>query len=238
MLAVSETHRDQNGTTSADSLILQNSVYMFAYSLTGIVALLGNIIVVHVVFRLPNMRTFVHILLANMALSDIICALSFFTGLILCSDSTIRNGGNGYCVTNKAIQLLTFQVTSFTMIVIALDRWLSVFFPFHHNEIKHKNHRLVKVTIGIWISSLAIILGTSPSLGYQRYFNSNGELIKCEVAKVLQISGSTLKIERVQLLIANLAHFWIPLGVITGAYGSKRHRSNFLFYNMLTAMFA
>lgn len=199
---------------------------MCAYSFTGVLALLGNIIVVYVVFSLPKMRTFVHILLANMAVSDVICALSFFTGLTLCSDSIIVNGGNGYCVTNKAIQLLTFQVTSFSMTVIALDRWLSVFFPFRHNEIKQKSHRLAKVIFGIWITSLVIILGTSPSLGYQRYFNSNGLLIKCEVSKVFEVSGTTLKIERIQLMIAILAHFWLPLAVITGAYGSITLKGN------------
>lgn len=210
--------RGQNETH--DPLILQNSVYMVAYSLTGILALLGNVVVVYVVFSLPKMRTFVHILLANMALSDIMCALSFFTGLILCWDSTIKSGGNGYCVTNKAIQLLTFQVTSFTMIAIAIDRWLSVFFPFRHNEIKQRNLRIVKVIIIIWVISLAIILLTSPSLAYQRYFNPNANLIKCEIAKVFQFFGSNIKIERVQLLVANLAHFWIPLAVLFGAYGS------------------
>ncbi|XP_037032949.1 RYamide receptor-like [Bradysia coprophila] len=204
-----------------DSLLLHNIVYMCAYSLTGILALFGNIVVVYVVFRLPKMRTFVHILLANMAVSDIMCALSFFTGLILCSDSTINSAGhNGFCVTNKAIQLLTFQVTSFTMTVIALDRWLSVFFPFRHTKVSRQNQALVKVIVGIWIGSLVIILGTSPSLAYQRYFNFNGPLIKCEISKVFQVSGSTLESERVQLMIANVAHFWLPLGVITGAYGS------------------
>lgn len=218
---VSQTPQDhQNDTTDEDTLILQNSVYMFAYSLTGIVALLGNVIVVQVVFTLPKMRTFIHILLANMAISDIICAVSFFTGLILCSDSIVGNGGNGYCVTNKAIQLLTFQVTSVTMVIIALDRWLSVFFPFYHHKIKNQNLRVVKVTIVIWVTSIIIIILTSPSLAYQRYFNQNGILIKCEVAKVFQFFGSTLKIERIQLLIANLAHFWIPLAVMCGTYGS------------------
>lgn len=227
IITLAETARyRQNNRTDEDTAIFQDIVYMCAYSLIGVIALLGNVIVVHVVFSLPKMRTFVHILLANMAVSDIICALSFFTGLTLCSDSIIRNGGNGYCVTNKAIQLLTFQVTSFTMIAIALDRWLSVFFPFHHNEIKQKSYRLVKVILGIWTSSLAIILGTSPSLGYQRYFNSNGLMIKCEVSKVFQFFGTSITIERIQLLIANLAHFWLPLAVITGAYGSITLKGN------------
>lgn len=210
----------QTKIMDSDTPILQDIVYMCAYSLTGILALFGNVIVVYVVFRIPKMRTFVHILLANMAVSDIICALSFFTGLLLCSDFTINNVGNGYCVTNKAVQLLTFQVTSFTMTVIALDRWLSVFFPFGHNDVLHQNHRLAKIIIGIWVSSLVIILGTSPSLAYQRYFSSNGVLIKCEMSKVFQFFGSTTKSERIQLIIANLAHFWLPLVVITAAYGS------------------
>lgn len=209
----------ENVSMDGDNLVLQNVVYLCAYSLAGILALLGNIIVVYVVFRLPDMRTFVHILLANMAASDIVCALSFFTGLILCSDSIITVGGNGYCVANKAIQLLTFQVTSFTMTVIALDRWLSVFFPFRHNEIKQQCHRLTKVIVGIWIASLAIILVSSPSLAYQSYFGSNG-LIQCEESTVFQVFGSTVETAKTQLLIANLAHFWIPLSIITVAYGA------------------
>lgn len=215
-------------TVDEDSIVLQDIVYMLVYSLTGILALFGNIVVVFVVFRLPKMRTFVHILLANMAVSDIMCALSFFTGLILCSDSTINAIGNGCCVTNKAVQLLTFQVTSFTMTVIAFDRWFSVFFPFRHTKVGRRNQALVKIIAGIWIGSLAIILGTSPSLAYQRYFNPNGPVIKCEVTKVFQVFGSTLKGERVQLMIANLAHFWLPLGVITGAYGSITLRGSIM----------
>lgn len=226
IITVAETaNYYKNVSVDEDTLILQNVLYMCAYSMTGILALLGNIIVVYVVFSLPNMRTFVHILLANMAASDIVCAVSFFTGLVLCSDSIINVGGNGYCVANKAIQLLTFQVTSFTMTVIALDRWLSVFFPFRHNEIKQQCHRLTKVIVGIWIASLAIILVSSPSLAYQSYFTSNG-LIKCEMSKVFQLFGSSLKIERIQLLIANLAHFWIPLSIITVAYGSITLKGN------------
>lgn len=209
----------QNETVDEDGS-LQNIVYMCVYSLTGILALFGNVVVVYVVFSLPKMRTFVHILLANMAVSDIMCALSFFTGLILCSDSTISSLGNGYCVANKVVQLLTFQVTSSTMTVIAMDRWYSVFFPFRHTKIRRQNQALVKVIVGVWIGSLVIILGTSPSLAFQRYFSPNGQLIECEVSKVFQISESTVKMERAQLIIANLAHFWIPLAVISGAYGS------------------
>lgn len=200
--------------------LFRDSVFLFIYFITVVVALIGNSIVVKVVFTIPRMRTFVHILLANMAISDILCGLSFLTGLILCFDQFMTQFGNGYCVANKAIQLLSFQVSSVTITIVAIDRWISVFFPFYHRNNKKRLLSVSTITLGVWIVSAAIIIATSPSLGFQRYFNRRGPLIRCELATAFDPLHLSPRIQRLRLVAANLAHFWIPLIIICIAYGS------------------
>lgn len=198
---------------------IRDSFYILVYSLTAILALIGNAIVVKTVFATKRMCTFVHILLANMAISDITCAFSFFVGLLFCSDYFIDVwGGNGYCVVNKTIQVLSFQVSSVTMVVVAIDRWLAVFYPFNRKKLG----RAKKIVAFIWLIAFAIIVVTTPSLGYHRYFNAGGVLIKCELAKAFDIFGAEHNpgCQRRQLMVANLLHFWIPFAVICMAYGS------------------
>lgn len=205
--------------TEDHSGVVRDSVYICVYSLTGILALIGNTLVVKAVFTRKKMWTFIHILLTNMAISDTTCALSFFFGLLFCSDYFIDVvGGNVYCVANKIIQLLSFQVSSVTMVVIAVDRWLAVFYPFTNRK---KSGRAARIVVFIWLMAFAIIVMTSPSLAYHRYFNADGVVFKCGLAKVFDIFGAEKNpaVQRIQLIVANLLHFWIPFAVICMVYG-------------------
>lgn len=207
-------------TKGSTSEHFRDIFYILAYSLIGILALLGNTIVVRIVFNTKKMCTFVHILLANMAISDITCALSFFFGLIFCSDYfIIVAGGPGYCVVNKAVQVVSYQVSSVTMVVVAVDRWLVVFYPFTNRKNSGGASKVVAI---IWLIAIVIIVVTAPSLGYHRYFNADGIVIQCRLAKAFDILGAENNptYERGQLLVANLLHFWIPFVVICVAYGS------------------
>lgn len=96
---------------SASSAFLQNLLFLIFYSMIGALALFGNFMIVYVVGTNKKMQNFVHLLLANMAATDLLCALTYFTGLLACSDVVItRTGSNLWCLANKTVWLITFQV--------------------------------------------------------------------------------------------------------------------------------
>lgn len=89
----------------------QNQLFLIFYSMIGAVALFDNFMIVYVVGTKKKMQTFVHILLANMAAADFLCAFTYFTGLLACSDYVISGtGSNAWCLGNKTVWLITFQV--------------------------------------------------------------------------------------------------------------------------------
>lgn len=206
-----------NVTDSVEVERVQDIVYLILYSATCVVALFGNSIVCKVVFSKSSMRNFTNLLLANMAISDIFCALMFPLGLLICWDKFILIAGNGFCLTAKVIQLLSFQVSSVTMTVVAIDRFLLVYYPLVR---RHRRIPVYLVMLAIWIISLIIIVGTSPSLAFHRYFVPGEAYIKCQVEVVFSKHDLSAKEQRIRLILANLAHFWIPLTVITVCYGS------------------
>lgn len=91
---------------------VQNLLFLICYSMIGALALLGNFMIVYVVGSNKKMQNFVHLLLANMAAADLLCAFTYFTGLLACSDVVItRTGNNLWCLANKTVWLITFQVS-------------------------------------------------------------------------------------------------------------------------------
>lgn len=96
-------------TSSAE--FVQKELFLIFYSMIGAVALFDNFMIVYVVGTNKKMQNFVHILLANMAAADFLCAFTYFTGLLACSDVVITGtGSNVWCLANKTIWLITFQV--------------------------------------------------------------------------------------------------------------------------------
>lgn len=115
------------------------------------------------------------------------------------------------------------QVSSVTMFAVALDRFTAVFFPFYHvAKLKHRPIRRVTLAIiAIWFAATALVIFTAPSLAYQRYFPSDGRLIHCELAKAFDIFHlHDEKSQNVLLVVANLAHFWLPFLIISLVYGA------------------
>lgn len=115
------------------------------------------------------------------------------------------------------------QVSSVTMFAVALDRFNAVFFPFYHvAKMKHRPiRRVTRAIFAIWLAASALVVFTSPSLAYQRYFSPGGRLIHCELAKAFDIFHlPDERSQNVLLVVANLAHFWLPFFIISLVYGA------------------
>ena len=188
--------------------------YLFfaLYAISCLISLIGNGLVCKLLLSSSKMRTFTNILLASMAVSDFICGLSYPFRILFCWQSFIINYGNGACVANKAIQLVTFQLSSVVMVVIAIDRCIWFHSPFKKRDFS------VWWIVGItWLLAVVIIVGTSPSLAFQVYFTKRA-LVICDIQVVFDTGDTSPLVQRIRLVIANLAHFWIPLLITTVCY--------------------
>lgn len=118
------------------------------------------------------------------------------------------------------------------MFAVALDRFIAVFFPFYHaSKIKqHPIRRAARAIIAIWLAATALVVFTAPSLAYQRYFSSGGRLIHCELAKAFDIFHlRDEKSQNMLLIVANLAHFWLPFLIISLVYGAIGFKGEAIF---------
>ncbi len=109
------------------------------------------------------------------------------------------------------------------MFAVALDRFTAVFFPFYHvAKIKHRPiRRVIRAITAIWLAATCLVVFTAPSLAYQRYFTPGGSLIHCELAKAFDIFHlHDERSQNVLLVVANLAHFWVPFMIISLVYGA------------------
>lgn len=121
------------------------------------------------------------------------------------------------------------------MFAVALDRFTAVFFPFYHvQKVKHNPIRRVTRSIFvIWLAATALVVFTAPSLAYQRYFIPNGNLIHCELAKAFDIFHlHDERSQNVLLVVANLAHFWLPFLIISVAYAAIVVKGENIFTNV------
>ena len=136
----------QVGLTCASALII-------AFALTG------NGLVLFIVATRSHMRNSTNILIANMAIADILMALDLvYVSKWLFIESEWFGGlfGAVTCKLLHSMQALTVACSVFTLAVISLDRCLVLLFPLH---LIFSRSRVLKSSIAaIWFSAVAIAL--------------------------------------------------------------------------------
>lgn len=77
-------------------------IYIFSYVLVFLVGLIGNLLVIQVIFRVPRMRTVTNLFIANLAFADLL-VICFCMPATLMSNLFVRKYRNHLlymCVTN------------------------------------------------------------------------------------------------------------------------------------------
>lgn len=68
---------------------MATGIYIFAYVLVIIVGLIGNLLVIQVIFRVPRMRTVTNLFIANLAFADLL-VITFCMPATLMSNLFVR----------------------------------------------------------------------------------------------------------------------------------------------------
>ena len=130
----------------------------FAYSVIIVVSLTGNFLIGTIVFKIKSMRRPINYLILNMAMSDLILPIFLFPRLLteLYIGSWLVDGTFGLALCKMAylMQDVSTAVSIQSLVLIAIDRFGAVVFPFRPPVVSAKLCPFY--ILATWIVSTAI----------------------------------------------------------------------------------
>ena len=116
----------------------------------SIIGFLGNVLVVRIVYKTPEMHSVTNYLLANLAVSDGLTIFSLW--LLMLTDYFSKS------VDCRLMALsFTIPVSSFTLMVLAIERYHALLKPFR-TGLRLKQENVKRAIAIIWISSVLICM--------------------------------------------------------------------------------
>jgi hypothetical protein len=151
------------------------SVYVVAF----VLAIVGNLLVLAIVFRKSKFKTTTNFFIANLASSDVLIAVvcmptSMFSIASKNIGQSVLNGHAGVliCKMLPFLQGLSVAVSILTMFVLAADRFLAIVFPFQKIITKQRAKILIAA---LWIVG---VIFNAPLL-YAMKLHEDGDMRFC-----------------------------------------------------------
>ncbi|XP_032803361.1 adenosine receptor A2b-like [Petromyzon marinus] len=172
-----EQEQQQEGDTAL------NAAYICLEVFIALLAVLGNVLVCWAVWLNTNLRNVTNYFLVSLAIADIAVGV---LGIPFAITLSVGFATDFYlCLFIACFVLVLTQSSIFSMLAIALDRYLAVRIPLRYNSMVTEK-RANGVIALCWV--LSIVIGLFPLLGW----NNLSELKKkCSAAVVSNISSSS-----------------------------------------------
>lgn len=175
-------------------------LWTFAFALEFSCGIIGNLLILWIIYRDNRLKTTTNFLIANMAISDVLSALVNFPVMIMninyCK-GWLGSGDMISIVTCKLFYFLMdecFQVSIGSCVFIAIDRYFAVVKPFK----KPFENNMKYIISGIWIFTVAV---SAPNLYYFGLTYIFGDQLHCTV--VSQENLPSYKIYRYIVILLN-----------------------------------
>ena len=191
-------------------------VKTFCYCTIMLMSLVGNTLVITIIYRNKRMRTTTNNLIANMAISDLffpLFAVPRETAQIFIGPSRWLVGGVGGSILCKIVsfsQDISTAVSILSLVVIAFDRFYAVKFPFKPSIITPKMCRVIICVI--WVVAMGIHSPYFYTFRLDIYNNFTYCISKWEPA------FDTVSTQKVYFLIICIVLILFPIIVITILY--------------------
>uniref|UniRef100_A0A672KEK8 Neuropeptide FF receptor 1 like 1 n=1 Tax=Sinocyclocheilus grahami TaxID=75366 RepID=A0A672KEK8_SINGR len=106
--------------------------YILSYLLVLLLCVVGNGLVCLVVIRNHNMRSVTNLFILNLAISDLLVGIFCVPTTLI--DSLISGWPFSQitCTMSNLIQGMSVSASVFTLVAIAVDRFMGIVYPFHH----------------------------------------------------------------------------------------------------------
>lgn len=186
------------------------------YFFTAIIAIFGNLFVCWIIYKTPKFKSVTFVLLFNMALSDFFSGLIILTQWFFCSYYMIETYSPRSCVINKSFQILSYYISTYSMMFIAIDRYMLLTHP-HSKGLQSKKHKYLAVS-STWFVGFLFSIGCLFNMRISEYFGPN-YLISCRIA--FPVEGYlAFVLRRYRIAVLIISQFLIPL-IITAILYAK-----------------
>lgn len=198
-----------------------NVTLVILYATIVLVGLAGNSFVVTIVFKTRSMFTSTNILLANVAVADIVsllwCPIPLIAGL--CNVRISSEKAHYLCkfFTSYSVTCLTVSVTYQSLVVLAVERYHAIVKPFN-TALMLTNDRMFYAILAIWIMA---ILCSLPGFIFSEYDEKLG---RCLDPWTLEKAGTFRWIAIIYLSASVLfsgALFYCYLQILRGIFVNK-----------------
>jgi hypothetical protein len=201
--------------TTETNYVLLNSFILTLYSLTFIIGVIGNSLVLKVLVlqRKKSAHRSIsatNIYLANLALSDLLSAITIPLQFLFCSSYLLEHFliSPYICVVLKSIQVFTYTISILIMVVIAIDRYRLIRNPLQScsQRLKPKYSLLV-----VWLLAILIVLTCLVSTKVFEYFRSANDLIACRILFPDALPISNILFRKIRITILAVCFYFVPL---------------------------
>ncbi|KAK7506898.1 hypothetical protein BaRGS_00001749 [Batillaria attramentaria] len=136
-------------------------VYSVAECLSGLLAILGNVLVLVAIGTTRSLRTVTNCFIGSLALADVLVGIAIPPSVILSYFGLPRNFDG--CVLLNSLVVLITNISILNLIAVALERYLAICHPFLYQRVMTIPRAMAVVTV-TWI--IAILLGLVPNMGW------------------------------------------------------------------------
>jgi hypothetical protein len=184
---------------------------LLLYLLTALVAMVGNLFVCWVIYKNPKLRSTTYYLLFNMAISDFLAGLVIPAQWLFCHYHLMRHLEPlaRVCALAKTTQVLSYYLSTYSMLFVAIDRFLLVRFPSSHGL----QRKWVPIALS-WLAGLAFSTTTLVNIRIAEYFGPQS-VISCRIVFQTDVS---LTFRKIRILILLLSQYLLPLITICILY--------------------
>jgi hypothetical protein len=199
-------------------ILIADSCLLFLYTLTSLLAVLGNALVCRISYRrkrpinLPLSTS--NIFLLNLAFADALAGLTILIQLLFCSKYFLENVilSSYLCVLTKSVQVLAYNASTLTICVIAFDRYRVIKNPLklYHGRSTRRSVLFTWILSGLFAGSCLI------SMRVHTYFISYEKLISCQVLFPIETKYiSSIDLRKIRVFCLILLFYIIPFFIVS-----------------------
>jgi leucokinin receptor len=182
------------------------------YCCVSLCAVIGNSLIIWIVLRSPRMRSVTNYFIANLAFADILIgafAIPFQFQAALLQRWDLPWFMCSFCPT---VQVISVNVSVFTLTAIAMDRYRAVIYPLHARTTKLKTKFVI---IAIWVFSVCVSIPTWIAFNVELLWDEDTQ---DNTLPFCHNTGLSPKVFRHYNHTLVALQYFIPLAIISYAY--------------------
>ncbi|RWS01168.1 putative G-protein coupled receptor 83-like protein, partial [Dinothrombium tinctorium] len=198
---------------SDDYSPVRDIILLVLYAVTAFFSIFANFCVCKIIWTEKQMRSNTNLLIASMAASDVLAGVAILAQWLFCSEYMLEHGSGDYpCAFFKSLQVATYFLSTLTMVVIALNRYVGIFYW-------HKiRFNATAAIVSTWFIAIVFVAMTAVSVKIFKYFTSK-ELITCGVVLEFTKPFDSRKVRKIRVASVLIGQFLIPLLLTAFIYG-------------------